>query len=82
MYTQASLTAQRVKNLPTNAEDMQDAVSIPGSGKSGDGNGNPLQSSCLKNSHGQQSLVGYHPKGGRESEMTKHSTHINFKLIT
>ena len=37
-----------VKNLPTNAGDMS---SIPGSGRSsGEGNGNPLQYSCLENS--------------------------------
>ena len=38
-----------VKNLPANAGDTEDAVSIPGSGRfSGGGNGNPLQYSCLK----------------------------------
>ena len=37
-----------------------DLGSIPGSGRSpGEGNGNPLQFSCLKNPHGQRSLVGY-----------------------
>ena len=43
----ASLAAQMVK-MPT----MQlDPGSIPGSGRSpGEGNGSPLQSSCLKNS--------------------------------
>ena len=36
------------------------AVSIPGSRRSpGGGHGNPLQYSCLKNPHGQRSLVGY-----------------------
>ena len=36
-----------VKNLPANAED---AGSIPGLGRSpGEGNGNPLQYSCLGN---------------------------------
>ena len=36
-----------VKNLPTN---IGDAVSILGSGRSfGEGNGNPLQFSCLRN---------------------------------
>ena len=36
-----------VKNLPANAEDV---CSIPGSGKfPGEGNGNPLQYSCLGN---------------------------------
>ena len=37
-----------VKNLPANAGDMG---SIPGLGRSpGEGNGNPLQYSCLENS--------------------------------
>ena len=37
-----------VKNLPAKAGDMD---SIPGSGRSpGEGNGNPLQYSCLENS--------------------------------
>ena len=36
---------------------------IPGVGRSpGEGNGDPLQYSCLK-SHGQRSLVGYSPWG-------------------
>ena len=39
-----------VKNLPANAGDVGDAVSIPGSGTSpGGGNGNSLQHSCLEN---------------------------------
>ena len=29
----------------------------------GGGHGNPLQYSCLENSHGQRSLVGYSPWG-------------------
>ena len=41
-----------VKNLPTMRE-MQ--VSIPGSGRSpGEGNGNPLQYSCLENSQTEE----------------------------
>ena len=39
-----------VKNLPANAGDMGDTSSIPGLGRSpGEGNGNPLQCSCLEN---------------------------------
>ena len=35
---------------------------IPGMGRSaGEGNGNPLQYSCLEDPHGQRSLVGYSP---------------------
>ena len=46
----ASQVALVVKNPPANAEDIRDASSIPGSGRSpGGGNGNPLQYSCLDN---------------------------------
>ena len=39
-----------VKNLPANVGDVKDACSILGSGRSpGEGNGNPLQCSCLEN---------------------------------
>ena len=39
-----------VKNLPVNAGDTRDTSSIPGWGRSpGEGNGNPLQYSCLGN---------------------------------
>ena len=38
-----------VKKPPANARDARDAGSIPGSERSpGEGNGNPLQYSCLK----------------------------------
>ena len=39
-----------VQNLPANAGDLREAVSIPESGRSpGEGNGNPLQYSYLEN---------------------------------
>ena len=38
-----------VKNPPANAGDAGDTGLIPGSGKSPEGNGNPLQYSCLEN---------------------------------
>ena len=39
-----------VKNPPDNAGNIRDTGSIPGSGRSpGEGNGNPLQYSCLEN---------------------------------
>ena len=54
-----------VKSLPANA---RDAGLIPGLGKSsGGGNGNPLQYSL----HGQRSLVGYSPWGGKELEQVR-----------
>ena len=40
-----------VKNPPANAGDIRDKCSILGSARfPGDGNGNPLQYSCLENS--------------------------------
>ena len=40
-----------VKNLPANAGDTRDAGSVLGLGRSpGEGNGNPLQYSCLEKS--------------------------------
>ena len=46
----ASQVALVVKNPPANAGDRRDAGSIPGLGRSpGEGNGNPLQDSCLEN---------------------------------
>ena len=46
----ASQVALVVKNLPTNAGDLRNIGSIPGSGRSpGEGHGNPLQYSCREN---------------------------------
>ena len=46
--------------------------SIPGLGRSpGGGHGNPLQYSCLENSHGQRSLVACRMWGLKESDMTE-----------
>ena len=37
-----------------------------------------LQYSCLEDSHGQGSLVGYSPQGHKESDMTENThTHIH-----
>ena len=44
---------------------------IPVLGRSpGAGHGNPLLYSCLENPLGQRSLVGYNPRGYKESDMT------------
>ena len=48
--TELDTTERLVKNLPTNTGDPGDSGLIPGSGPSpGEGNGNPLQYSCLDN---------------------------------
>ena len=58
-----------VKSPPANAGDWN---SIPGLGRSpGGGHGNPLQYFCLENSRGQRSLVGYSPRGCKESDTTE-----------
>ena len=47
----ASQVAQVVENPATNAGDARDMCSIHGLGRApGEGNGNPLQYSCLENS--------------------------------
>ena len=80
-----SPVAQLVNNLPVNVEDT-DSASIPGLGRSpGEGNGNPLQYSCLENSMEKRSLAGYSPWGHKESNMTMHThththTHTHFPL--
>ena len=39
-----------------------------------EGNGNPIQYSCLENPHGQRSLAGYSPWGHKESDRTERLT--------
>ena len=61
-----------VKNLPISAGDVRDPGSIPRLGRSpGEGNGYPLQYSCLENP-----MVGYSSWGHKESDTTEQlSTH-------
>ena len=62
-----------VKNLPTNAGDINEAGSIPESGGCpGGGNGNHFQP-CLENPHGQRSLAGYNPLGRKEWDTTEYT---------
>ena len=68
----ASQVALVVKNPPAKAGDVRDAGLIPGLGRfPGEGNGNPLQYSCLKRSRGQWSLTGYSPWGRKELDTTE-----------
>ena len=64
-----------------NAGDIRVAGLIPGLGRyPGGEHDNPLQYSCLENSHWQRSLVGYSPLGHKESDMTERlSTLLNHK---
>ena len=62
----------------TSTCNMGDLSLIPGLRRfPGGGHGNPLQYSCLENSHGQRSPAGYSPWGlqrVRHNWVTKHST--------
>ena len=63
-----------VKNPHVNGGDDGDLSSIPGSERSpGEGNGNPLQYSCLENPMDKRILAGYNPWYRRESDTTDHS---------
>ena len=54
MLSIAKQVALVEKNLPACAGDVSDVGSIPGLGRPpGEGNGNPLQYSCLKNPMGR-----------------------------
>ena len=58
-----------VKNLLANAVNARDKGLIPGLGRSpGQGNGKPLQYSCLEN---PRSLVGYSPLDHKELDTTE-----------
>ena len=64
-----------VKNLTANAGDAGDIGSVPGLERfSGEGNGNPLQYSCLENSVDREALlIGYNPWGCKESDITEYT---------
>ena len=57
------------KGPACNAGDLD---SVPGLGRSPEEeHGDSLQYSCLENSHGQRSLVGYSPGGHKELDKTE-----------
>ena len=61
-----------VKNPPAKAGGIRDVGLIPKlERRPGGGHGNPLQYSCLENSHGQRSLAGYRPQGCKELDTTE-----------
>ena len=68
LIPRASQVALVVENPPDNAGDVRDTDSIPGSGRSrGEGHGNPLQYSCLEESHEQRILEGYTSIGSQNA---------------
>ena len=62
-----------VKNLPASVGDVKDLGSIPRSGRTpGEGNGNPLQYSCLENPIPWTEVPGgLQFMGSQESDMTE-----------
>ena len=65
-----------VKNQPANAEDVRNMALIPGLGRSlGEGNGKPLQYSCLENPMGRGAWqsMGSQRVGQDWSDLTWHS---------
>ena len=63
------------------ASNVGDLGLIPGLGRSPrGGHGNPLQYSCLENSHGQRGLVAYSPWGHKESDVIKCSMALKMML--
>ena len=69
MWPQGFPGGSRVKNLPANAEDMS---LIPGLGRSpGEGNGNPLQYSCLGNPMDRGAWQATVHGATKESDMTQ-----------
>ena len=60
-----------VKNPPASAGEARDVSRIPGLGSSsGEGNGNPLQYSCLENYMDREARS---PQGQKESDMNEHT---------
>ena len=65
----ASLVAQVIKASVCNAGDTG---SIPGSGRSpGEGNWQPTPVLLPEKFHGWRSLIGYSPRGRKESDLTE-----------
>ena len=63
-----------VKNLSVKAGDARDSVLIPGLGRSpGEGNGNPLQYSCLENPMDGGTWCATGSWGHKESDKMKHT---------
>ena len=58
------------------ARNAGDAGSIPGLGRFPEGgDGNPFLALLPEESRGQRSLVGYSPRGGKESDTTEVTEH-------
>ena len=71
-----------IKKLPAKAGDARDAGSVPGPGRSSaEGNGNPLQCSCLENSMDRgtwrDSVQGVAKSRPRLKRLSKQASKVN-----
>ena len=74
IYISASQVALVVKNPPAKTGGIRDLGSVPGLGRSpGEGNGNPLQYSCLENPMDRGAWRATVHGITKESDMTEHS---------
>ena len=69
-----------VKNLPANAGDARDAVSIPGLGRSLR-KWQPTPVFLPGKFHGQKSLAGYSPRGHKESDTTEYTPQLSTVIL-
>ena len=65
-----------VKNLPANAGDARNAVSIPGLGRSFR-KWQPTPVFLPGKFHGQKSLAGYSPRGHKKSDTTEYTPQLS-----
>ena len=71
------------KESTCNEGDTGDVSLITGSGRSpGGGHNNPLQYSCLENTHAQRSLAGYSPWDCKELDVTERLSTAQYKSVT
>ena len=79
MLLRGSLVAQTVKNLPAMGEAW--VWSLGSEDPLWGGHGNPLQYSCLENSHGQRILAGYSPWGWKGLDTTEQLSTAQHKVL-
>ena len=70
---------KKQNNPPADTGDLKDKGLISGR-SSGRMHGNTFQYSCLENSHGQRSLMGYSPQSRKESDTTEACFVFSFVL--
>ena len=64
------------------AYNVEDLGLIPGLVRPAGGeHGNPFRYTCLENLHGQSSLAGYSPWGGKESDTTEQLSTTQGKIV-